>query len=326
MSSAEDLHPESRLSVVIPSHNTAELTLRCLETVLAANPFSNPQALEVLVVDDASSDGTAQSIEERFPQVRVLRRDESGSFTVAANQGMAASRGEILLLLNSDTEVEADSLAALVQAFEDDSALGIAGARLFFANGQPQWSGGKEPGLLWFFALASGLPAALRKYRLYRRIRPVSGSAGAEVDWVTGAALAIRRSLWQRLSPFDERFRFYAQDLDLCSQARAAGWRVAVLPGFRVLHHQGATVATLAEGRRQDVLRLWTDLLIWAGLRKGASWARWAGRALVFGGRLRLGARRVRALTLQGQARRAWKRETEALSTALAQLRSPGRS
>ncbi len=237
--------PAPPLSVVVPSRNTRRLTLACLASLAAAAARPELASMEVVLVDDAGSDGTAEAVAERFPRVRLLRLGERAGFTRAANRGMAAAAGELLLLLNSDTEVEPAGLAALPAAFAAAPRLGIAGGALRYPDGTPQWSGGGEPTALWLLALASGLPALLGRVPPWRRLRPASGSgrgAGA-VAWVTGAAMAVRRAAWEQVGPFDERFAFYAQDLDLCLRARDAGWEVAILPGLRVVHHHGATIA-----------------------------------------------------------------------------------
>ncbi len=284
--------------MVIPSRDTAELTLSCLAALEAA---AYPE-LEILLVDDGSTDGTEERVRARFPAVRVLSHETPRGFTHAANLGLGAARGEILLLLNSDTEIEPPALAALAAAFAADHRLGIAGARLFFPDGRPQWSGGPEPGLAWLFGLASGLPRLAAGLPGYRRLRPVSGSAPSAVppmtvDWVTGAALALRRQVWQEVGPLDPRFRFYAQDLDLCLRARAAGWEVRVLPEVEVRHHQGGTI-TAADGAAgggavggEHPELLWTDLLRWAAKHRGPAWARRARRLMCLGARLRLAGR-----------------------------------
>jgi N-acetylglucosaminyl-diphospho-decaprenol L-rhamnosyltransferase len=272
------------LSIVIPTHDTRELTLRCLDS-LQASPLPGR---EVVLVDDASRDGTAEAVAERHPEVVVLRNEEPARFTRSANRGLARASGEILLLLNSDTEVEPGGLARLVEVFAKEPELGIAGALLHYPDGSPQWSGGREPSLAWFFALTSGLPRLLEKLPLYRRSRPLAPDRPLEVDWVTGAAMAFRRTVWGAAGPLDEGFQFYAQDLDFCLRARRAGWRIEVRPEVRVLHHHGATIGRDpgASGHQHPEL-LWSDLLRWARKHHGPAWAARAETALRAGVRLR---------------------------------------
>ena len=311
------------LSVVVPTRDTRELTLRCLASLARAAPEA-----EVVLVDDAGSDGTAEAAASAHPRLRLLRLAEPTGFTRAANRGLAAAEGDLLLLLNSDTEVTAEGLAALRSAFDAAPRLGAAGAALHYPGGAPQWSGGGEPTLLWLFALASGAARLIGNLPLYRRLKPPGAAAGGAVDWVTGAALALRRAAWEEVGPFDERFRFYAQDLDLCARLRAAGWEVALLPDFRVLHHHGATIGSAAgatgggSGGRQHVELLWTDLLRWAEKRHGARWARHAAKALAAGGRARLVARAATAPFVAASRRPARRAEDDALRKALAGLKS----
>ncbi|HEV8241184.1 MAG TPA: glycosyltransferase [Thermoanaerobaculia bacterium] len=284
------------LSVVIPTHDTRELVLACLAALAAAVPPPD----EIILVDDGSGDGTAAAVAASYPAVRLLRHERPLGFTAAANAGAALATGDLLLLLNSDTEPAPEALGALLAAFSDDPRLGVAGAALTYPDGTPQWSGGRAPDARWLFALGSGIAQRLGGFAPWRRRRPVSGHGGGEVEWVTGAALAIRRSLWHELGGFDPRFELYAQDLDLCVRARERGWRVAVVAASRVVHHHGATIGQasrdLAAGEggkaltaRADAPRLWADLVRWAAKRRGPAAGRRAARWLRLGGAVQRG-------------------------------------
>jgi len=307
----------SLLSVVVATRDTRDLTLACLESVRAVEP-----AAELILIDDGGCDGTREAVAERFPDARVLRNAEPQGFTASANRGLGVSTGGLLLLLNSDTVLLAGSTSALRRAFEEDDGLGVAGGALRYPGGQPQWSGGRAPSLSWLFALASGLPRALERLPGYRRGRPVSGTAAGEVvEWVTGAALAMRREVWERVGPLDESFRFYAQDLDLCLRARDTGWRTRIVPGFQVIHHHGATIGRMRESvRRQHPELLWSDLLRWARKRRGPIWARRAARAILWGGRLRVALRSIRRPFLPWAEREAWRCDTLSYRHALAAI------
>lgn len=304
--------------MVIPSHDTRELTLRCLGSIDQAIG----SGAEIVLVDDGSRDHTAEAVRERFPAVRVLRHDAPQGFTASANDGLRGASGDVLLLLNSDTEVD-DTLPRLVEAFADDPRLGIASPLLRNPDGSPQWSGGAAPTLAWLFLLASGLPTALAAVPGYRRLRPVRSDAGGRLDWVTGAAMAIRRQTWDEAGPLDPRFRFYAQDLDFCLRAKDAGWHVRLVAEAQVIHVGGATI-----GRRPGAARigshpglLWTDLLLWAEKRHGRQWARAAARRLAIGARVRLIARAIVRLMLSPRRRAAWSRDTDVFRSALDEVR-----
>jgi hypothetical protein len=292
--------------------------LRAVASVLAQPEGAGA---ELLVVDDGSADGTAEAVAAAAPAARVLRSATASGFTAAANRGMAAVRGDPILLLNSDAELEGGALAALAAAFAAEPRLGIAGARLFYPTGAPQWSAGRAPSLLWLFGLASGLPALLHRWTGGRPGRGHGArderDEAIEVDWVSGAALALRRSVWEACGPLDEGFRFYAQDLDFCLRARSRGFLVRVLPGFAVRHHHGATIGrhSGAAARAQPEL-LWTDLLRWAGKARGAAWQRRAARALSAGAALRLAGRLLARPFVPAPRREPWREETAAFRAA----------
>jgi GT2 family glycosyltransferase len=249
------------LSVVIPTYDTAAMTLRCCAAVLA----SMPPASEVVVVDDGSSDGTSDLLGTEVPQVRVIRRARNGGFAAAANEGVAAASGRVILLLNSDAIAGPGAIQALLAAF-DDPKTGIAAAQLINEDGSLQWSGGRTPTLPWMIGVVSGAGHLARLLR--RRSRRVDG----EVDWVSGAAMAFRREVWNAAGPLNERYLFYCQDLEFSLRARRAGWRVRVVDQARVQHGLGRTIAR-GENRNHDPERLWADLLTWGRSYYGPRWA-----------------------------------------------------
>jgi N-acetylglucosaminyl-diphospho-decaprenol L-rhamnosyltransferase len=270
------------LSIVIPTFNTAAMTLRCCRTVLASLPFS----AEVIVADDGSTDGTAELLARALPDVTVVRLNENRGFAPAANRGVAASRGSIVLLLNSDAVVALDAIDVLVAAFDADPRLGVAGAQLLDEDGAPQWSGGPTPTLLWMIGVVSGLGPLARFLRRGGREKPAP-------DWVSGAAMAFRRAVWSSAGPLDELYLFYCQDIDFCLRAHAAGWRVALIPEARVTHARGGTVAQDSE-LKYDPERLWSDLLTWGRRHYGTRWARLARPVLIAVAWLRIVGRWMR--------------------------------
>jgi GT2 family glycosyltransferase len=301
--------PAGRLSLVIPTRDTRVLTLRCLES---ARPLL-AEGAELVLVDDGSRDGTAEAVRERFPQAVVLVNSESRGFGGAANRGLAAARGAVLLLLNSDTEVDAATVPRALEALEREPRLGAAGAELRNADGSPQWSAGAAPTRPWLFALATGLPTLLGSWPGYRRLRPAGAAERGRVDWVSGAALAIRREAWAEVGPLDEGYAFYGQDADFCLRLRDAGWGVRVVPGWVVTHLGGATIGRRegAAGGRHPGL-LWTDLLRLGQKRHGTAWATSAARLMRWGVGLRLAGRALRAPLLPGSRRAAFAAETAA--------------
>lgn len=299
------------LSIVIPTFNTAAMTLSAVRAALAAAPAAS----EVIVVDDASTDETSALLASDVPEARVVRLETNRRFAGAANAGVAASSGAIVLLLNSDALVERGALDALVSAFDADPRLGIAGAQLLNSDATPQWSGGRFPTLAWLVALAGGFAGVLP-----RRVRAIAG--GGRVDWVSGAAMAFRREVWSAAGPLNERYRFYAQDLEFCARAAAAGWTIRIVDGARVVHGGGATLRrTRAVAQLpHDPSLLWLDLLTWSRSHHGAAWTTLARLLMGIAATLRVCGRRGRELGLRGEARQGSRSTTTAYVAALRQL------
>lgn len=230
------------LSIILVNWNTADLLCRCLETVLAS-PVG--QGAEIVVVDNASVDDSVARVRERFPQVRLIGNSVNAGFARANNQGARACVGDFLLLLNTDTEVRAGALEALVSFLTAHGGIGIAGARLVSADGSVQSSCRTEPCLINALLEALGLTRLAPRSRLFGRPEMTwfDHQSVADVDYVSGACLLIRRDLWERLGGFDEGFFFYGEDADLCRRARQAGSRVVYFPGAEVLHLGGASAA-----------------------------------------------------------------------------------
>ena len=270
------------ISVVIPTYDTAAMTLRCCRAVMAAAA----EGTEIIVSDDGSRDGTTELLAREVPEVRVVRLETNRGFATAANRGVAEASGRIVLLLNSDAIVEEGALQAIVSAFDSDPSLGVAGARLLNDDGTPQWSGGRTPTLPWIVGVVSGAGHLARHFRR-------ANHSAREVDWVSGAAMAFRAEVWSEAGPLSERFRFYCQDIDFCLRARRAGWQVRIVDGARVTHTLGGTIAA-GQSERHDPARLWPDLLTWGAAHYGGRWLWFARPVLVMVATARIVLRKLR--------------------------------
>ena len=263
------------LSVVVPTYNTAEMTLRCVRAIRGAD--------EVIVVDDGSTDDTVALLSA---EARVVSLPKNSGFAAAANRGVAEARGDLILLLNSDAIVAPDALQAFLDAFDADPKLGVAGAQLLNEDGSRQWSGGRTPTLPWMIGVVSG---AGHLARLFRR-RGLESPRHTGVDWVSGAAMMFRREVWQ---PLDERYLFYCQDIDFCLTATKAGWHVRIVDEARVTHAHGSTIAPRC-AMSYDPARMWPDLLTWGRNYYGRAWATRARIILIAVAALRIAWREVR--------------------------------
>jgi GT2 family glycosyltransferase len=226
----------------------------------------------------------------------------------------------VLLLLDNDTEVDPSAIGAIINAFSAKDDLGVAGATLRHPNGGLQWSGGRLPGSLWCFALASGLPSAFERSRVWKWLRSHSILRRRHVDWVTGAAIAVRRSLWQEIGPFDLGYRLRGQYIDLCVSASDAGWKVDVLPEFTAVYPANGHTATDGTAGPSNEELMWTDLLRFTGKHNGRGAARQSKRALRLGGRLRLIGRQLAAPLVPQAHKDEWQADTVAHVAALRAL------
>jgi GT2 family glycosyltransferase len=290
------------------------MTLRCCETVLA----ELPEGAELIVVDDHSRDNTVALLRERLPGTRLVARTRNGGFARAANEGAAEARGAIVMFLNSDALPGSGSLRRIVAAFAADPKLGVAGARLVSESGAPRWSGGAEPNWRWLVVAAGGVAPFIPKF--LRGSHRAASPETRDVDWVSGAAMAIRREAWSELGPLREDFHFYAQDLDFCIRARRAGWRVAILGDAKVMHHEGATVA--GRGRLTFVPELlWPDLMLWFCDERGRNAAKVTSRMMEAAASMRARVVRMSATWRRGDARRERLAASDALSRGVRALK-----
>lgn len=225
------------LSIVIVSWNVRDLLEQCLHSV--ARQKGSPQ-LEAIVVDSASSDGTVAMVSQKFPWVRLLAQDENVGFPRGNNIGLRAARGEYLLLLNPDTIVQDGALGRMVEYMETELRTGALGPRLRYPDGAIQPSRRRFPTLMTAFFESTWLepwapPPILRRYRAL----DLPEDAIAEVDWVMGAALMVRRAVVEQVGLLDEAYFMYSEELDWCRRIKEAGWRVVYFPEAEIIHYEG---------------------------------------------------------------------------------------
>jgi N-acetylglucosaminyl-diphospho-decaprenol L-rhamnosyltransferase len=241
------------VSVIIVSYRTPSLLRRCLSGVLASGGCT----LEVVVIDNASGDESADMVAREFPEVRLIRNDENVGFARAVNRAAREASGRYFLLLNPDTVVGAGVIAALVRWFDGDSSIG-AGAPITNDENGRRVSNHQVPYSPLEYsldALTSFFPAAFTGWfedRVKRRRVELVGDAPLDVDAVYGSALVTPAETFRALGGLDERFFMYLEDIDYCRRVRVRGMRVVLNPAIAVVHLRGqSSVAShepLAEG------------------------------------------------------------------------------
>jgi N-acetylglucosaminyl-diphospho-decaprenol L-rhamnosyltransferase len=240
------------LSVIIVNWNTRDLLAACLRSLAA--PDGMPAGTEVIAIDNASTDDSRSYVREHFSWVRLMDNSTNSGFAAATNRGLAAARGDYLLLLNSDTEVRPGALAAMTAFLAAHAHVGIVGADVRNPDGSLQPCAGGAPSLLSETVSVLGLDRRLRPLVALRRAPPQPG-AFLPRDWVLGAALMIRRDAYEQIGPLDTGYFFYSEEVDWCMRARKHGWEVGTLVGARVLHHGGGSARRTSDRMRPALFR-----------------------------------------------------------------------
>lgn len=231
-----------KLSIVIVSFNTRTDLERCLES-LTANPPAMPY--EIVVVDNASSDGSVEAVRRRWPAMRVIVQPENLGFAVANNVGIRASSGSMVLLLNSDCLVPSGAIDRLAERLRAHPDAAVAGPLLIDGSGRTELSFGRmiSP---WAELRQKAIGKAYDR-GMTAAVRWVARAVSNEryVDWVSGAALLVYRADAEAAGLLDERYFLYTEDVDFCAAIRARGRKVLFTPEATITHLRGRSRATV---------------------------------------------------------------------------------
>lgn len=238
------------LSILIVSFNTKGMLEQCLHSIRRHPPS---MSYEVFVVDNGSKDGSPALVAERFPEVHLIANSDNRGFAAANNQALSVAKGEVILFLNSDTELLAGSLDLLIRHLDSNQKVGVVGPTERTGDGIPYPTICPFPTLSYLFLTHSGLRHRFYKNRVinpYRRVWEKAQVTGEPtvVDWLSGASLMVRRKVLEEIGFFDERYFFYMEETDLCKRARAAGWLVVFVPTAMIIHHGGQSEGKVREG------------------------------------------------------------------------------
>lgn len=233
--------PRTTVSVLIVSHNCAEALVACLAS-LDDERASVP--LDVIVVDNASQDGTVDLVSARFPWAQVVAKRENAGFARAANEAMRLAQGEYLLFLNPDTVLPPGTIAATVGELRRHEEVGMLGCKLVRPDGAFDHACKRGfPSIgsaFYYFVGLSRLMPDSPRFAQY-----TAGHLGRDetgfVDAVNGAFMLVRRAAADDVGPMDERYWLYAEDLDWCRRFWEKGWKILYWPGVEVVHVKGAS-------------------------------------------------------------------------------------
>jgi GT2 family glycosyltransferase len=227
------------LSIIIVCWNVRAELLNCLRSILANPPGGE---YEIIVIDNAGSDGTADAVRRQFPSVKLIANDENRGFAAANNQGLELARGRYIFFLNPDTIIKNNSVDILLNYMEQNSDVGACSPRLVFQDGRIQKTVRRFPsygGALHrhtFFKVLGIFRPAYNKWLM----KGFPYNEAAEVEQVIGAALMVRKEVLDNVGPMDEKnFFMYYEEVDLCYRIKKAGWRVMFVPDTEIVHLAG---------------------------------------------------------------------------------------
>ena len=228
------------VTIAVVSYNVAPLLARCLASAQEAlrEIDGAGETGEIVVVDNASRDGSAALVRERFPKVTLVANQRNAGFGAACNQALA-SAGDLTLFLNSDAALRPGALPALVERLRLVERAAVVGPRVEYPDGRPQPTRRRFPTLSTLLVESTPLQWRVPRRRLLDRYycADVPATAAAPVDWLSGACLLVRTAAVRQVGGFDARFFMYFEEVDLCRRLAAYGWQTWYEPAAAVIHH-----------------------------------------------------------------------------------------
>ena len=229
------------LSVVIVGYKSRDPLMECLA---ALESGGGPPRREIVVVDNSPGDGTAEALAQRFPDVRMIANRENVGYARAVNQGIAATSGRYVLVMNPDCEVRPGAVATLAEHLDRHPTGAVVGPRILNPDGSLEYSARAFPDHFTFL---------FNRYSLLTRWFPDNPwsrrylmsdwdhTSVRDVDWLSGACLLVRREAIDRVGAMDETFFMFNEDVDWCRRMKLGGWSVTYVPDATVVHHIGAS-------------------------------------------------------------------------------------
>lgn len=231
------------LSIIIPNFNTKRLLHECLKSIYLQ---TKKIKFEVIVVDNASSDGSPQMIKKNFPQVKLIVNSKNLGYAKANNQGIKIAKGKYILFLNSDTIILDKAIEKCLKFMQKRKDIDILGCQLLNEDKSLQPSGGFFPQLRQIFYMMvfiDDLPFINRLLKPYQQRRIDFYQKVRQLDWATGAFLLVKREVINKIGGFDPTFFMYSEEVDFCFRAKKAGFNIWFYPKAKVIHLKGKSSA-----------------------------------------------------------------------------------
>lgn len=223
------------VTIIIPTHNNIDLTLRSLNSI--KNQTISQKQIQTIVVDNNSKDKTVQRIKEKFPKVKILAREQSLKFSESINLGVTVAKGKYLFITNNDVEFEADFFEKILDFAKSDPQIGVLGGKIIIKSNGKNYQ--DTP------AKISMLTSSISRLENYNKVQ--------EVDWITGAGLLVKKYIFDLLEGFDINFPFYFEDLDFCLRVKHLGLKIIYYPKAIMYHRHSATVKTMTAKWKNDM-------------------------------------------------------------------------
>lgn len=242
------------LSICLVNHNAKEITMDCIGSIYDK---TNKLSFEIILVDNNSSDDTLVSIRNSYPEVKIIKNKKNLGFAKANNQAIKDAQGKYIFLLNNDTVLKNNALRLMFECMEKDAKLGLLTCKLFEEDGRIQNNCRSFPLTPFdtFFGRASLFSKLFPDNAITKRniLSNWDYNSAREVDWVSGAAMMIRRNVFEHEELLDENFYMYWEDADISKRIKSAGWKIMFIPDAQIIHFTGK-----GGGNRSLSLRLWT--------------------------------------------------------------------
>ncbi|MDQ0890923.1 GT2 family glycosyltransferase [Paenibacillus sp. V4I9] len=229
------------LSIIVLNYKTRDLTLACLQSVFSS---ATSYIYEVILIDNASNDGIIPAATEQFPQVICIANTENVGFSRANNQGILIAQGRYVLLLNSDTIVQPDTLDVMLRFMDENPTVGASGCKIVLPDGSLDKAckrGFPTPSASFYYAFGfSKLFPNTPRFNQYQ-LGYLSPNDAYPIDSLVGAFMLIRREAIEQVGMLDEEFFMYGEDIDWCYRIKEAGWVNYYYPRTQIVHHKGAS-------------------------------------------------------------------------------------
>lgn len=231
------------VSIIVVNYNTKDYLRDCLSSI-ENSLKSGKIGCEIIVVDNASSDGSAEMVKKEFNSVFLIANSENGGFSKANNQGVEKAKGNYLFFLNPDTVVENDTIYSLFSFMEHNQKTGAATAYVSLPNGTLDDASHRGFPTPWnSFCYFSGLSQLFPSVKLFNgyTLSFMDKKETHEIDACAGACMMVRKSAGKEVGWWDEDFFWYGEDLDFCYRLKRTGWKIFFVPSVRILHYKGVS-------------------------------------------------------------------------------------